>query len=72
MGPEELDALNESRAKNILCDAVLRTEDGGAFPVQRTVLLRHSDFFRFVCLQLYFINVGSSDVKGLRNIANVN
>jgi kelch-like protein 10 len=48
MGSEGLLALNELRAKNVLCDAVLRTEDGGSFPVHRTVLFMQSDFFRFV------------------------
>jgi hypothetical protein len=54
----------------VLCDAVLRTEDGGAFPVHRTVLLIHSEFFRFVCLEMQFTNVGSSDISEIRNIAN--
>jgi hypothetical protein len=71
-GSEGLHALNEFIAKNVPYDAVLRTEDGGAFPIHRTVLLMHSDFFRFVCLQMHFINVGNSDITGLRNIANVN
>jgi kelch-like protein 10 len=48
MDPEAWSTVNELRAKNVLCDAVLRTEDGGSFPVHRTVLLIHSDFFRFV------------------------
>jgi kelch-like protein 10 len=52
MGSEVLPALNELRAKNVLCDAVLRTEDGGSFPVHRTVLLMRSNFFRFVYLQM--------------------
>jgi hypothetical protein len=59
IGSAELGALNESRAKNVLCDAVLRTADGGAFPVHRTVLLMHSDFFRFVWLLMWFNNVWS-------------
>jgi hypothetical protein len=67
--PAELGALDDSRAKDIH-DAVLRTEDGRAFPVHRTVLLMHSDFFRFVCLQRQFINLGLSDIAGLRNVAN--
>jgi hypothetical protein len=57
IGSAELGALNESRAKNLLCDAVLRTEDGGALPVHRAVMLVHSDFFRFVWLRMWFNNV---------------
>jgi kelch-like protein 10 len=48
VGLEGLRFLNELRAKNVLCDAVLRTEDGGSFPVHSTLLFIHSDLFRFV------------------------
>jgi hypothetical protein len=57
IGSEGLRALNELRAKNVLCDAVLRTEDGAVFPVHSTLLLIHSNFFRFVWLLMWFSNV---------------
>jgi hypothetical protein len=50
MGTEEWLTLNELRDKNLLCDALLRLNDGGVFPVHRIVLLKHSNFFRFVWL----------------------
>ncbi|XP_021932293.1 kelch-like protein 3 [Zootermopsis nevadensis] len=38
--------LNELREKNVLCDAVLRLEDGGVFPVHRVILSMRSEYFR--------------------------
>ncbi|XP_021923758.1 kelch-like protein 10, partial [Zootermopsis nevadensis] len=38
--------LKELRAKNLLCDAVLRLEDGGVFPVHRVILSMCSAYFR--------------------------
>jgi kelch-like protein 10 len=57
MGSEGLLALNELRARNVLCDAVLRTEDGGVFPVHSTLLFIYSDLFRFVWLLMWFNKV---------------
>jgi hypothetical protein len=72
MGQEALGTANQLRAKGALCDAVLRTEDGGSFPIHRMVLLMHSDFFRFVCLRMYFTNVRRSDITRLQNVADLN
>ncbi|XP_021940447.1 kelch-like protein 10 isoform X2 [Zootermopsis nevadensis] len=44
---ETLVPLNELREENRLCDAVLRLEDGGVFPVHRVLLSMRSPYFRF-------------------------
>ncbi|XP_021934201.1 kelch-like protein 10 [Zootermopsis nevadensis] len=46
MCTEELSSLNDLRQKNLLCDAVLRLDDGGAFPVHRVILSMCSEYFR--------------------------
>jgi kelch-like protein 10 len=38
--------LNDLRQENLLCDAVLRSEDDETFPVHRVVLSAHSTYFR--------------------------
>ncbi|KDR22542.1 kelch-like protein 10 isoform X2 [Zootermopsis nevadensis] len=38
--------LNKLRERNFLCDAVLRSEDGGVFPVHRVILSMSSEYFR--------------------------
>ncbi|KDR16331.1 kelch-like protein 10 [Zootermopsis nevadensis] len=38
--------LTVLREKNLLCDAVLRLEDGGVFPVRRLILSTFSAYFR--------------------------
>ncbi|KDR08728.1 Kelch-like protein 21 [Zootermopsis nevadensis] len=38
--------LNKLREKNLLCDAVLRSEDGGVFRVHRVILSMRSEYFR--------------------------
>ncbi|XP_021929990.1 kelch-like protein 10 isoform X5 [Zootermopsis nevadensis] len=43
---EVLVSLNELREENVLCDAVLRLEDGGVFPVHRVILSTCSAYFR--------------------------
>ncbi|XP_021913786.1 kelch-like protein 10 [Zootermopsis nevadensis] len=43
---EKLVPLNELREENLLCDAVLRLEDGGVFPVHRVILSMRSRYFR--------------------------
>ncbi|KDR12412.1 kelch-like protein 10 [Zootermopsis nevadensis] len=42
---EALVRLNELRERNLSCDAVLRLEDGGVFPVHRVILSMCSAFF---------------------------
>ncbi|KDR15171.1 kelch-like protein 10 [Zootermopsis nevadensis] len=43
---EALVPLNELREKNLLCDAVLRLDDGGVFRVHRVILSMSSEYFR--------------------------
>ncbi|XP_021928737.1 kelch-like protein 10 [Zootermopsis nevadensis] len=43
---EVLVSQNELREENLLCDAVLRLEDGGVFPVHRVILSTCSAYFR--------------------------
>ncbi|KDR07508.1 hypothetical protein L798_02824, partial [Zootermopsis nevadensis] len=38
--------LNKLRERNLLCDAVLRLEDGVVFPVHRVILSMRSEYFR--------------------------
>ncbi|XP_021932600.1 kelch-like protein 10 isoform X2 [Zootermopsis nevadensis] len=45
---EALLALNDLRQKTLLCDAVLRLEDGGVFPVHRVILSACSTYFRYL------------------------
>ncbi|OXU26941.1 hypothetical protein TSAR_013831 [Trichomalopsis sarcophagae] len=41
-----LQSLNDLRQNNLLCDAVLKLEDGGVFPVHRAILSACSTYFR--------------------------
>lgn len=43
-----LQSLYDLRQNNLLCDAVLRLDDGGVFPVHRAILSACSTYFRFV------------------------
>ncbi|CAG0884895.1 unnamed protein product [Cyprideis torosa] len=43
---EAMEALNSLRQKTLLCDAVLRTEDGGEFPIHRAILTASSSYFK--------------------------
>jgi kelch-like protein 10 len=40
--------FNDLREKNLLCDAVLRLEDGGTFPVHRVILSTCSAYFKTI------------------------
>jgi hypothetical protein len=42
---------------NLQYDAVLRLDDGGTFPVNRETLSKCSEYFRFVWLLIWFINM---------------
>jgi kelch-like protein 10 len=57
MTTEEVLYLNYLREKNLLCDAVLRLQDGGVFHVHRPFLSACSTYFRFVWLLMWLINV---------------
>jgi hypothetical protein len=45
---QEFELLNELRMKNLLCDTVLRLEDGGIFPVDRLILSVRSEYFKIL------------------------
>ncbi|CAG2054071.1 unnamed protein product [Timema podura] len=46
MSTQAMQALNDLRRNNQLCDALLRLEDGGTFPVHRAILSSCSTYFR--------------------------
>ncbi|XP_069675813.1 kelch-like protein 10 [Periplaneta americana] len=46
MSTQAMEVLQDLRTKNQLCDAILRVEDGGEFPVHRAILSACSDYFR--------------------------
>lgn len=46
MSTQAMQSLYELRQNNLLCDAVLRLEDGGVFPVHRAILSACSTYFR--------------------------
>jgi hypothetical protein len=52
-----LSYFNDLREKNLLCDSVLRLEDGGVYRVHRPILSAGSTYFRFVWLLMWLINV---------------
>ncbi|XP_021937135.1 kelch-like protein 10 [Zootermopsis nevadensis] len=43
---ETSDPMKEVREEKLFCDAVLRSEDGGVFPVHRVILSKCSAYFR--------------------------
>jgi kelch-like protein 10 len=45
MGHYSIKFFNDLRTKNLFCDAVLRLEDGGIFPVHRLILSVCSEYF---------------------------
>jgi hypothetical protein len=47
-------ALSHFSETNLQSDAVLRLEDGGTLPVNRETLSKYSEYFRFVCLLIWF------------------
>lgn len=46
MSAQAMQSLYELRQNNLLCDAVLRLEDGGVFSVHRAILSACSTYFR--------------------------
>lgn len=50
-------SLYDLRQNNLLCDAVIRLEDGGVFPIHRAILSACSTYFRFA-----LINVTCSEI----------
>jgi kelch-like protein 10 len=56
--PSAMEFFNESRKNNgLLCDAVLRLEDGGSFPVHRVILMANSLYF----MTLFTTTIHSED-----------
>lgn len=55
MSTQAMQSLYDLRQNNLLCDAVLRLEDGGVFPIHRAILSACSTYFRFV--QPYFTSI---------------
>jgi hypothetical protein len=50
-------ALSYFSENNLPCDAVLRLEDGGTLPVNRETLSKYSEYFRFVWLLIWLIDM---------------
>ncbi|XP_012271071.1 kelch-like protein 10 [Orussus abietinus] len=46
MSTQAMQSLYDFRKNNLLCDAVLRLEDGGVFPIHRAILSACSTYFR--------------------------
>ncbi|XP_076181587.1 kelch-like protein 10 isoform X1 [Ptiloglossa arizonensis] len=46
MSTQAMQSLYDFRQNNLLCDAVLRLEDGGIFPIHRAILSACSPYFR--------------------------
>ncbi|CAK9832872.1 Kelch-like protein 10 [Anthophora retusa] len=46
MSTQAMQSLYDFRQNNLLCDAVLRLEDGGVFPIHRAILSACSPYFR--------------------------
>lgn len=47
MSTQAMQSLYDLRQNNLLCDAVLRLEDGGVFPIHRVILSACSLYFRY-------------------------
>jgi kelch-like protein 10 len=54
---QDLLILSDFMQNNLLCDAVLRLEDGGVFPVHTETLSKCSEYFRFVWLLILLTNL---------------
>jgi hypothetical protein len=50
-------ALSYFSETNLLSDAVLSLEDGGTLPVNRETLSKYSEYFRFVFLLIWFVDM---------------
>jgi hypothetical protein len=50
-------ALSYFSVNDLQSDAVLQLDDGNAFPVHRETLWKCSEYFRFVCLLIWLINM---------------
>jgi hypothetical protein len=50
-------ALSYFSENNLQSDAVLRLEDGGTLPVNKETLSKYSEYFRFVCLLIWLIDM---------------
>lgn len=48
MSTRAMQSLYDLHQNNLLCDAVLRLEDGGVFPIHRAVLSTCSAYFRYI------------------------
>lgn len=48
MSTQAMQSLYDLRQNNVLCDAVLRLEDGGVFPIHRAILSACSNYFRYL------------------------
>ena len=46
MSTQAMESLYDLRQNNLLCDAVLRLEDGGVFSIHRAILSACSTYFR--------------------------
>ncbi|XP_018371146.1 PREDICTED: kelch-like protein 10 isoform X4 [Trachymyrmex cornetzi] len=46
MSTQAMQSLYDFRQNNLLCDAILRLEDGGVFPIHRAILSACSTYFR--------------------------
>jgi hypothetical protein len=50
-------ALSYFSENNLPCDALLRLEDGGTLPVNRETLSKYNEYFRFVWLLIWLIDM---------------
>lgn len=46
MSTQAMQSLYDLRENNLFCDAIVRLEDGGIFPIHRAILSACSTFFK--------------------------
>lgn len=46
MSTQAIQSLYDLRQNNLFCDAIVRLEDGGVFPIHRAILSACSSYFR--------------------------